>query len=106
MDSAVRTGMTIQATDGAAGQINDILLDREGGQPRYLVVQGQGFFGHDVVVPASAISHVAGDRVFVGMSLDDVRHRPRYEPDQFGGAQGLVSQTAATYDRHHDEEQR
>jgi hypothetical protein len=100
MSPDLAIGLPVQATDGEAGRINDVLVDQESGEPRYLVVQGHGFFGSDVVLPATAIAHVADGRVFVGLTRREVSALPTYHGDQYGSAQGLVSQTATSFDRH------
>ncbi len=100
MEPQFRMGMTVQATDGAAGRINDVLVERDGGRLYGLVVQGNGFFSNDVVVPAEVITNVAEGRVYVRLNRGEVKKLPVYSATRFGAAQGLVSQAATNYDRH------
>ena len=98
--SAITMGMTVQATDGAAGKVDDVLVQQEGGQLHALVVQGRGFFANEVVVPASALTNVADGRVYVNLTRKEVNALPVYQPGQYGRAQGLISQAAHGFDRH------
>lgn len=97
---AIRMGMTVQATDGAAGKIDDILVYKEGGQLHALVVQGRGFFSNDVIVPAEAVTNIDGERVYLRLTRKEVGALPIYRAALHGPAQGLTSQAAVGYDRH------
>lgn len=85
-----------------AGSLEDVLNDAQG-SPRYLVVRDKGFFGKDVVIPASAVS-VDGGTVRVAMSRAEVHAAPSYDHAQHGAAAGLFSSVAAGYDAAREQE--
>ncbi|GAC1438210.1 MAG: hypothetical protein NVSMB65_12520 [Chloroflexota bacterium] len=96
-------GLTVQASDGEAGRVIDVLVEEQSGRLGGLVVQGRGFFGKDVVVPAAAIDHRDGGRVYVHLNRQEAGQLPVYSAGQFGAAQGLVSATARRFDRQSDD---
>jgi hypothetical protein len=97
--SEISIGLTVQASDGEAGRVVDVLVDKETGSPRGLVVQARGFFGSDVVLPAEAVNHVEGGRAYVTLTRAEVAGLPKFDAGRHGAAQGLVSQAALGYDR-------
>jgi len=67
------------------------------------VVRDKGFFGKDVVLPASAVSVDSGN-VQVAMSRAEVHAAPSYDHAQHGAAAGLFSSVAAGYDAAREQE--
>jgi hypothetical protein len=97
VDEDVRIGMTVNASDGEAGVVEDILVDGQGVQ-RYLVVRDRGVFGADVVLPIGSAT-ASGETVAVAMARSAVHAADRFSADRYGEAAGLFSMAAARYDR-------
>ena len=94
--NAVKMGMPVFATDNKAGRVDDVLANKETGQPAFLVID-VGFFKGDVVVPFSDVQNVNDDGVWLALSKDELKQAPRYDAAQYGRSQGLVSHAAGRY---------
>ena len=97
-------GAQVEGSDGVAGTLEDVLNDAQG-NPCYLVIRDKGFFGKDVVLPASA-GVVDGGTVRVAMGRAEVHAATRYDHAQHGAAAGLYSSVAAGYDAAREQEKR
>ncbi len=105
--NTITMGMTVHASDGAAGRIDDVLADAETGRPAYLVVDAGGFFKGDVVVPFDSVRSVDDAGVWLAMTRDEVKRAPSYDPTRHGAPAGLVSHAAGRYgDKDRDKENR
>lgn len=93
--NAVKMGMTVRASDGVAGRVDDVLLDGETGQPAYVVVDAAGFFARDVVVAYDNVRNVDDAGVWLGLTRDEVKGAPAYDAARYGRAAGLLSAAAA-----------
>ena len=93
---AVTIGMTVHATDGTAGRVDDVLTNGESGQPRLLVVEA-GFFRGDVVVGYERVRDVDDAGVHLTLTRDEVRQAPAYAASEHGTGAGLRSQAAARF---------
>ena len=93
----VKTGMTVFASDGKAGRVDDVLASGETGQPAYLVVDAGGFFKGDVVIPFSDVQNVDDGGVWLALTRDEVKQAPKYDALQYGSRQGLVSHAVGRY---------
>jgi len=97
MSDGIRIGMTVQASDGEAGVVEDILTDEQG-TPRFLVVRDKGVFGGDAVLPIDRAT-VQGGGIQLAMTRADVHAADGFSQEQYGEAAGLFSQAASRYDR-------
>ncbi len=107
MDTITK-GMTVHVSDGTAGRVDDVLANRETGQPAYLVID-VGFFKGDVVTPIDSVQSVDDAGVWLAMTRDEVKHAPAYDAARHGASAGLVSQAANRYgkqDKDRDRENR
>jgi hypothetical protein len=99
MDGGYRLGMRLVAQNGEAGQIEDVLISKEGA-PRYVVVRDNGVFAPDVVVPVEATWR-DGAVARTNLTKAQVHACDRYEEQRFGEGAGLFSVAAGAYDRGH-----
>lgn len=99
---AVRPGMAVEATDGAAGRVHELVSDPSSGQITHLVLrEGHPWGKRDVMIPVSAVEavgrdalHLALDRETIGYMLAiPVRWRADVEGVELVV---LVSETADT----------
>jgi len=97
MMNAIKMGMSVHGSDGAAGRVDDVLAHKETGQPAYLVVSTAGLFGNDVVLPFEQVRSVDDAGVWLELTRDEVKHATPYSPDGYGAAAGLISQAAGRY---------
>ena len=97
---AAKMGMTVYATDGKAGRVNDVLASAETGQPAFLVVDARGFFSNDVVVPYESVRNVDDAGVWLTLTRDEVKHAPTYDAVMHGRAAGLTSHARTHYGDH------
>jgi hypothetical protein len=88
MDTQLRLGMKVIATDGEAGVLEDILSDKDG-MARYLVVRDKGVFGSDVVLPANQAT-AEGEEARLPLTKAQIHAAERYDEDRHGAA-NLVS---------------
>ena len=75
------SGMSIEATDGSIGKIDDATTDVGGS---YIVVDtGPWILGKKVLLPAGMIRDVDFDTetVFVDRTKDQIKNAPEYDPD-------------------------
>jgi sporulation protein YlmC with PRC-barrel domain len=72
-------------TDEQIGSVQDLYVDREARQPRYLVVSAGGFLGlgkKHFLIPVEEVSRDVGeDRVTVTQRREKVLNSPEFDPD-------------------------
>jgi sporulation protein YlmC with PRC-barrel domain len=72
-------------TDEQIGSVEDLYVDREARQPRFVVVSAGGFLGvgkKHLLVPVEEVSRdVSEERVTVSESRDKVLNSPEFDPD-------------------------
>jgi sporulation protein YlmC with PRC-barrel domain len=72
-------------TDEQIGSVQDLYVDREARQPRYLVVSAGGFLGlgkKHFLIPVEEVSRDVGeDRVTVTQRREKVVNSPEFDPD-------------------------
>jgi hypothetical protein len=79
------TGYYIQASDGDIGHVEEFLVDSDAWAIRYVVVDTKNWWpGKKVLVPPNAFTGIdwAEQTVRVGLSRDQVRQGPEYDPAQ------------------------
>jgi PRC-barrel domain. len=77
-------GYRLEATDGAIGHIDDLLLDDLTWTVRYLVIDPRNWLpGSKVVVSPDWISSVSWSRsrVYIDLTREAIKAAPTYEPD-------------------------
>jgi hypothetical protein len=90
-------GMPVQARDGDAGIVEDI-LNTEDGTPKYLVIRNRGVFGSSAVLPISYAT-VMGDSVRFEMTRAEIKAADKFDHSRYGESAGLFSTAAKEYDR-------
>ena len=100
MKAEYHPGMRVVASDGEAGQVEDVLVDKDG-TPRYLVVRDRGVFARDVVIATDTVQR---DGAIVHSSLTKARIHAgdRYDERRYGEGAGLFSMAAGNFDRQKD----
>src|SRR5918997_6539260 len=72
-------------TDEQIGSVEDLYVDREARQPRFLIVSAGGFLGlgkKHFLIPIEDVSRDVGeDRVTVTQPRDKVVNSPEFDPD-------------------------
>jgi sporulation protein YlmC with PRC-barrel domain len=72
-------------TDEQIGSVQDLYIDREARQPRYLVVSAGGFLGlgkKHFLIPVEEVSRDVGEeRVTVTQPREKVVNSPEFDPD-------------------------
>jgi uncharacterized membrane protein len=83
---AVHKGMQVEATDGRAGTVDELLVDPSGNRVTHVVMlEGHMWGKRRITFPLSAIDHVAGNTVYMKLSqqqidgLPDVPATHKYE---------------------------
>src|SRR5947209_6375795 len=69
----------VYAEDGECGEVKHVILDHQTREVTDLVVEADG---HEYLVPMSAVTDAAGDRVRIGCTRSEFMAR-RFEHDQF-----------------------
>lgn len=75
-------GYGVEASDGALGDIEDMIIDDETWKVRYMVVDTSKYFlGKDVLVPPEDVKGVqfAGSTVFMDMTKEELRNQPEFK---------------------------
>jgi len=83
------TDYTVQATDGAVGQVDDFVIDDEPWVIRYMVVDtGNWWPGKKVIVSPRWIAHVdwKNSNVYTNLSRESVKNAPEFEADKLDRA--------------------
>ena len=76
-------GFDVEARDGSIGKIDE---DTDETSRAYVVVDtGPWIFGRKVVIPAGAIERIdtTGRHVFVGLTKDQIKNSPEFDPNRF-----------------------
>jgi sporulation protein YlmC with PRC-barrel domain len=72
-------------TDEQIGSVEDLYVDREARQPRFLIVSAGGFLGlgkkHFLILVEDVSRDVGEDRVTVTQPRDKVVNSPEFDPD-------------------------
>lgn len=95
---AARMGMTVHASDGEAGRVDDVLVNDETGQPAYLVLNAGGFFKGDVVAPFESVQSIDEAGVWLSLTRQQIKDLPAYDAARYGASAGLVSRAAGRYE--------
>jgi sporulation protein YlmC with PRC-barrel domain len=77
------TGLSIYATDGAMGHVEDFIVDDRGWVIRYMVVDTVNWWpGRKVLVSPNWVVDISWDEqnVTVELTRDQIEHSPEYEP--------------------------
>lgn len=83
-------GMDVRLAQGELCHVADVLIDPCDGSERYVVLDVNGFFGPDVVVPVSAI-WLVDTCVHMTISAADLASLPHYDATAFCRDTGLRS---------------
>ena len=72
----------VEATDGSIGKVDE--SSEEVGGSAIVVDTGPWIFGRKVVIPAGTIERVDvnDEKVFVGMTKDQIKNSPEFDPDR------------------------
>lgn len=75
-------GYTVEAADGTAGQVEDLVGDDEAWSVRYLVVSTRRFFGSKVLISPGWTDNIdwSARRVEIGLPLDTIKNGPAWDP--------------------------
>ena len=76
-------GFKVQALDGEAGRVEQVLYWSDTARPDYIVVgSGRWFFGHKSVLSVMVIEDVdiSARKVMIGLSCEQVRSAPEFLP--------------------------
>ena len=87
MSSKELNGFHIQATDGEIGHVDDVLVDEDNWNIRYLVLDTSNWIGGRAVVVSSRVLKAVDlpDRIVrVDVARDDVRHSPELDSIDIG----------------------
>lgn len=77
------TGYYIEATDGAIGHVEDLVVDDETWELRYLIVDTQNWLpGKKVLVSPEWIDHISWEdaKVYLDLSRQAIQSSPEYDP--------------------------
>lgn len=83
-------GLTIHATDGDIGKVNDLYFDDDAWAVRYLVVDtGKWLSGRQVLVAPAVVQRHVGDwdRIEVSLSCEQVKNSPDFDTAEQGSRQ-------------------
>ena len=76
-EQAIRRGTRVEATDGRAGHVDELLVDPETERMTHLVMREGHLWGQkDVVIPVSEIDRIKEDTVYLKLSKDEVQALP------------------------------
>jgi hypothetical protein len=92
-------GMKAQLAQGGTAAVVDVLYDPDDGTRRALVISINGYFGPDVVVPATAVWHV-DEQVHLALTKADAADLPRHDPAHYSGGAGSYSRAHAAHGKH------
>ena len=94
MMKVIHPGMKVCMADGGMTTVTDVLVDPHDGRERCLVVNANGYFEPDVVVPIEAVWRV-DEHVHLTLSCDEVVALPQFTPLRYCRDMGLCSRAAA-----------
>jgi len=76
---AVHRGTRVEATDGAAGHVDEFLVNPENGHITHLVMREGHLWGRrDVIIPLSAISDAGEDSVLLKLNKREIEALPTF----------------------------
>jgi hypothetical protein len=87
-DASSINGYAILASDGAIGQVSDILIEDEGWFVPWLIVDtGQFLAGHRVMLPFSALGSLNAVRrqIAVRLTMQEIKDSEAYVPANTAG---------------------
>lgn len=90
-------GMPVEASDGDAGIVEDVLTT-EDGTAKYFVVRNRGVFGSSAVLPLSSAT-IKGASVRFEMTRAEIKAADKFDHSRYGESAGLFSTAAKDYDR-------
>jgi len=74
---AVYRGTSVEATDGRVGEVGELVVDPASEEITHLVLREGHLWGKkDVVLPLSAIDHIAGDSVYLKLDKEAIKLLP------------------------------
>ena len=79
----LRIGAPVETTDGPLGHIHQVILSPAQRRVTGLVVRTGLLPGRDLMVPAELIADASDERVRLGVSADDVRRQPAFDPAHY-----------------------
>lgn len=96
----IERGAQAEATDGPIGSVEQIVVDRDTGELRALVVRAADG-SSEFELPASSIQRATGDHVYLDVSRQELARNPSlaqpYDPTQYVPVyEGPIAQPAAT----------
>jgi hypothetical protein len=76
-------GCDVEARDGSIGKVDE--ATPETGRANIVVDTGPWILGRKVVIPAGTIERIDVDdkKIFVGLTKDQIKDSPEYDPDRF-----------------------
>jgi hypothetical protein len=73
----IERGSTVQARDGQAGQVDELLVDGESGRITHLVMRKGHLWGQrDVTISVSAVDRIEDDTVYLKLRKQDISALP------------------------------
>jgi hypothetical protein len=89
-------GCDVEAQDGSIGKVDE--ATQETGRAYVVVDTGPWIFGRKVVIPAGTIERIDVDdkKIIVGLTKDQIKDSPEYDPDQFD--EGYRTRLGTYYD--------
>lgn len=90
----IHPGMKACLSGGGTATVTDVLIDPHDGTERCLVVNANGYFQPDVVVPIAAVWRV-DELVHLALTSDEVGALPQFTPVRYCREMGLCSRGAA-----------
>lgn len=75
---AIDRGSRVEAVDGQAGRVDELLIDRVTGQVTHLVLREGHLWGQrDITIPVEMIDHIEAGIVFLKLKKDQIGNLPR-----------------------------
>ncbi|HET7636294.1 MAG TPA: PRC-barrel domain-containing protein [Candidatus Limnocylindria bacterium] len=81
-DADIR-GRTVRTGDDEVGKVDDLLIDRDQAQVRFMEVGAGGFLGigeKKLLIPVDAIMKIDDDNVWIDQSRSRLQGAPAYDP--------------------------
>ena len=74
---AVVSGMSMEATDGVVGKLDELVLDEKSGEITHLLMREGHLWGKkDVAVPVSEVDFVTGDTIYIKLDKKTAKALP------------------------------
>lgn len=78
----VLVGLRVDALDGRAGRVREVLVNSETGRMTHLVARHGLLWKHDLLVPGEWVRSVTAEVVTLEATLADLERLPVYRPDE------------------------